>query len=42
MSETPGGQSKSESIDLKPGKYVFVCNIPGHYKDGMAGQLTVR
>jgi uncharacterized cupredoxin-like copper-binding protein len=42
VSETAGGATKSATITLKPGKYVFVCNIPGHYQDGMRGTLTVR
>jgi len=40
--ETAPGQSGSETFDLKPGKYVMVCNIPGHYEAGMYGTLTVR
>jgi len=40
--ETAPGQSGSETFDLKPGKYVMVCNIPGHYDAGMYGTLTVR
>jgi uncharacterized cupredoxin-like copper-binding protein len=42
VSEIDGGATKTEKIDLKPGKYVFVCNIPGHYADGMRGALTVQ
>ena len=42
VSETDGGATKSESVDLKAGKYVYVCNIPGHYGDGMYGSLTVK
>ena len=42
VSETDGGTKKTETIDLKAGKYVYVCNIPGHYKDGMRGTLTVN
>lgn len=41
IAETASGKSASHTFDLKPGKYVFVCNIPGHYGDGMRGQLTV-
>lgn len=37
----PGG-SQHRTIDLSvPGKYVFVCNIPGHFKAGMFTQVTV-
>lgn len=42
ISETDGGATKTKTIDLKAGKYVYVCNIPGHYGDGMRGTLTVK
>jgi copper binding plastocyanin/azurin family protein len=36
----PGG-SQTRAIDLAPGKYLFVCNIPGHFKQGMFTVVTV-
>jgi uncharacterized cupredoxin-like copper-binding protein len=42
VSETAPGATKSATLDLKAGKYVYVCNIPGHYGDGMYGTLTVK
>ena len=36
------GKSKSKTFNLKPGKYVFVCNLPGHYAGGMYGSMTVQ
>lgn len=42
IGEIDGGAKGSHTFDLKPGKYVFVCNIPGHYADGMRGELTVK
>ena len=37
------GKSQSRQMDLsQPGTYVFVCNLPGHYKLGMWAQVTVR
>lgn len=42
ISETDPGATKTATLNLKPGKYVFVCNIPGHYKLGMRGTLTIR
>ncbi len=30
----PGG-SQERAVDLAPGTYLFVCNIPGHFKEGM-------
>lgn len=42
ISETAPGASKSTTFDLKPGRYVYVCNIPGHYAGGMRGALVVK
>lgn len=28
--------------DLKPGKFAFVCTVPGHEEGGMVGELTVK
>jgi uncharacterized cupredoxin-like copper-binding protein len=42
VSETAAGATKSATLNLKAGRYVFVCNIPGHYQDGMRGTLTVK
>lgn len=36
----PGSQSWV-SLDLKPGRYELVCNIPGHYAAGMYAELDV-
>lgn len=37
----PGG-TQNRTIDLTaPGKYLFVCNLPGHLKMGMFTQVTV-
>lgn len=35
------GGTKSVSVTLKPGKYVFYCSVPGHRQGGMQGTLTV-
>jgi uncharacterized cupredoxin-like copper-binding protein len=35
------GSSGSMTLDLKPGKYLMFCNLPGHYKSGMYHVLTV-
>ena len=37
-----GGDAQSKKIDLKPGKYTFYCDIPGHRAAGMEGTLTVK
>ena len=36
------GQTASHTFNLTAGKYVFICNVPGHDKSGMYGSLTVR
>lgn len=36
----PGG-SGQVTLDLKPGRYEVVCNLPGHYRAGMYAILTV-
>jgi len=41
VSETDPGKTKSITIDLKPGKYVFACNIARHYEKGMHIPFTV-
>ena len=42
IADVEAGGSKSETFDLKPGKYVMFCNLPGHYALGMYGTLTVE
>jgi mono/diheme cytochrome c family protein len=36
------GGTSSLQADLKPGKYEFICTVPGHEEGGMKGELTVR
>jgi uncharacterized cupredoxin-like copper-binding protein len=35
------GKSAAVTLDLTPGKYVFICNVPGHYQLGMHTGFTV-
>ncbi|MFL5737368.1 MAG: cupredoxin domain-containing protein [Actinomycetota bacterium] len=35
------GASKSVTLDLQPGHYVFLCNLPAHYQSGMHVDVTV-
>lgn len=35
----PNG-SKSITIDLPAGRYIFSCNLPGHYRQGMHTLVT--
>lgn len=42
IDHTPAGQTaESDGIDLKKGSYIIGCHIPGHYKAGMKGTLTI-
>lgn len=36
------GGSKTLSLNLKPGTYMFFCSVPGHRMAGMEGTLTVK
>jgi uncharacterized cupredoxin-like copper-binding protein len=42
ITDVPPGQTKSGKFKLTPGKYVMICNVPGHYKLGMYGSVTVK
>lgn len=42
IGELESGKSGKTAIDLKAGKYVLVCNISGHYAQGMRTELTVK
>jgi uncharacterized cupredoxin-like copper-binding protein len=35
------GHAHTVTVDLKPGRYVLLCNQPGHFKAGMFTSLTV-
>ncbi len=41
VSELDPGKSGELGIDLKPGKYILYCNIPGHFAGGMWTVLDV-
>ncbi|MDQ1457193.1 MAG: hypothetical protein QOH28_2813 [Actinomycetota bacterium] len=38
----PPGQSRTLYVILAPGSYVFICNLPGHYRLGMHAALVVQ
>lgn len=42
VEETEPGKSGTASFRLNAGKYLLVCNIPGHYLAGMWAILTVE
>ena len=36
-----GGATSTIKVNLKPGKYTFLCTVPGHAAAGMKGTLTI-
>jgi uncharacterized cupredoxin-like copper-binding protein len=42
VSELDPGKSGTLTLNLKPGKYLLACNVPGHYAAGMWTVLTVK
>ncbi|MCB1489550.1 MAG: hypothetical protein KDJ88_19085 [Bauldia sp.] len=41
VSELDPGQSGSLVLNLKPGEYLLICNVAGHYAAGMWTEFTV-
>jgi uncharacterized cupredoxin-like copper-binding protein len=41
VEDIEGGSSESLTVDLDPGTYVVICNLPGHYRQGMHETITV-
>lgn len=37
-----GGETRTSSVDLKPGEYEMVCTVGDHASLGMKGKLTVK
>jgi uncharacterized cupredoxin-like copper-binding protein len=42
IEEIDGGKTKSRTVTLKKGHYALICNLPGHYQQGMRADFTVR
>jgi uncharacterized cupredoxin-like copper-binding protein len=38
----PAGSSRRDSITLAKGRYVLLCNLPGHYQAGQRATLVVE
>ncbi len=41
IAETPPGETGTVTLDLEPGIYMLLCNIPTHYAMGMWTLITV-
>jgi uncharacterized cupredoxin-like copper-binding protein len=42
IADVEPGSTKKATFQLAPGKYAMLCALPGHYKGGMYGSLTVE
>jgi plastocyanin len=42
ISERAPGANGTHTFKLAPGKYVYICNVDGHYALGMRGTLVVK
>jgi uncharacterized cupredoxin-like copper-binding protein len=42
IASIPAGKSAAVTLDLAPGKYVFICNVATHYQLGMHTGFTVE
>ena len=41
IEDITGGSTQSLTVSLDAGNYVFICNLPGHYQQGMHAAFTV-
>ena len=42
VSELDPGKSGALTVEMKAGKYLLICNVPGHYGAGMWTEFTVE
>lgn len=42
IEDVGAGCNATLNLDLDPGSYVVICNLPGHYQAGMHAPLTVK
>jgi uncharacterized cupredoxin-like copper-binding protein len=41
IEDIEGGSDESLTVNLDSGSYVLICNLPGHYAQGMHASFTV-
>jgi len=41
IEDIEGGSTQSLTVNLDAGNYVFLCNLPGHYAQGMHASFSV-
>jgi uncharacterized cupredoxin-like copper-binding protein len=42
IEDVAGGTTQSLTVNLEAGNYVLICNLPGHYRQGMHASFTVE
>jgi uncharacterized cupredoxin-like copper-binding protein len=42
VEDISGGSSQSLTVNLDAGSYVLICNLPGHYSQGMHAGFTAE
>ncbi len=42
LSDIEAGMSVAGVVELEPGDYVLLCNVPGHYTLGMSAAFTLE
>ena len=42
IEDIEGGTDQSLTVNLESGSYVLICNLPGHYAQGMHASFTVE
>lgn len=42
IGEWPAGEARTLRVDLTPGTYELLCNLPGHYSNGMHHVFVVE
>ena len=42
IEDIAGGSNESLTVNLDAGNYVLICNLPGHYRQGMHASFTVE
>jgi uncharacterized cupredoxin-like copper-binding protein len=42
IEDIEGGSTQSLTVNLDAGSYVLICNLPGHYGQGMLAGFTVN
>ncbi|MDA0352483.1 MAG: hypothetical protein O3A10_09785 [Chloroflexi bacterium] len=41
IEEFPGGETRSATFELSAGRYLLICNVPGHFLLGMVTEFSV-